>query len=192
MKEETKVENISQFKASHFIQNGGTGLLKLYNSSISKVLQSIKDEKQDSLKSRKTQKWTLEKQKLFVDEVGKKLGIVDKHHFHLWYKVKRNDFAKLGGGGLIMGQYSSSIYRMLSKIYPDFDWLPWEFENMPRELSKDPLVLRKAIRYIENELNIKNLSNWNSIPLETLRVMKAFKVIRNNGVSENRLSRVRF
>lgn len=66
---------------------------------------------------------------------------------------------KFDGAGLSF-RYNSSVYAMLKEVYPEHDWLPWEFERTPPGVSRDPEVLEKAVSYIEKRYNITDPTDW--------------------------------
>ena len=63
----------------------------------------------------------------------------------------------LGGGSLLN---TTSLYSLLSTIYPDFDWLPWKFDTCPHRYFEDINNQKKFIEWAKNELKIKEINDW--------------------------------
>jgi len=53
--------------------------------------------------------------------------------------VTKNDIILHGGGGLLQ-RYKNSIYHFLKAVYPDYLWLPWKFNRVPRAAFGDSEV----------------------------------------------------
>jgi hypothetical protein len=62
----------------------------------------------------------------FLTWLGKRLGYESKSD---WYKVRRADFRDNLGNGFI--KRFKMPYLGLKAAYPNYDWLPWMFENVP-------------------------------------------------------------
>ena len=69
------------------------------------------------------------------------------------------DFFKLGGEGLLK-QCGSSPYKLLSTVYPDYDWLPWKFDRCVSYYWDDIKNQRKFMDWAGKELGIKEKSDW--------------------------------
>lgn len=40
-----------------------------------------------------------------------------------------------------MDFYDQSLYKALSAVYPDHEWIPWLFSATPHSFAKDPSSL---------------------------------------------------
>ena len=49
---------------------------------------------------------------------------------------------------------------MLTSVYPEYDWLPWEFSQVPKHYWEDVKNKRKFMDWAGNKLNIKDMSDW--------------------------------
>src|SRR5260370_447037 len=58
----------------------------------------------------------MKNQRNFLDDLAKKLNIRNPQD---WYGVKNANFQKLGGGKLLC-QYKSSLYRILKTLHPEY------------------------------------------------------------------------
>jgi hypothetical protein len=59
-----------------------------------------------------------ENQRKFMDWAGKQMNVNDMSD---WYNVTRKDLCSIGGRSLLM-KYNNSRLRLLSEIYPKYDW----------------------------------------------------------------------
>jgi hypothetical protein len=79
-----------------------------------------------------------------------------------WYQISTKDFIKNGGIG-ILTYYGGSLYLILKKIYPEYDWKPWLLNNTPRSFWNKKDSIPNYIKWLENQLNIKTLDDWYNI-----------------------------
>ena len=49
---------------------------------------------------------------------------------------------------------------LLSKIYPNYEWLPWKFKHIPSKYWKDDKNKIKFIDWVGKQLGIKDESDW--------------------------------
>lgn len=50
--------------------------------------------------------------------------------------------------------------------FPDYDWLPWKFINTPKLYWEDISNQKKFVKWIETELNIKEMDGWYNVSLK--------------------------
>ena len=62
--------------------------------------------------------------------------------------------------GTLLNQQASSLYKVLSVVYPEYEWLPWKFSNCPRNFWDDEKNQRKFMDWVGKELKIKDMSDW--------------------------------
>ena len=102
-----------------------------------------------------------------------------------WYNVATNvpktnkkqflfqkDFKKIGGISIL--KRFGSLYALLNKIYPDFDWLPWKFTRTPKGYWEDPANQKLWIDWATKKLNIKEMSDWYKITMKVLKICVFF------------------
>ncbi len=49
-------------------------------------------------------------------------------------------------------------------VYPEYDWIPWKFKQVPRGFWADEKNHRKFFDWLAKELNMKTLQDWQSVP----------------------------
>jgi hypothetical protein len=65
------------------------------------------------------------------------------------------------GGAKLLNKYKDSPLRMLSTIYPEYDWLPWKFnEPCPPNYWESVNNQRKFIDWAGKQLSVKEMSDW--------------------------------
>ena len=62
-----------------------------------------------------------------------------------------------------MRKYSYSPPLLLSKMYPDYNWLPWKFKKCPRKYWDDVNNQRKFMDWAGKMLNIKDINDWSKV-----------------------------
>jgi hypothetical protein len=67
------------------------------------------------------------------------------------------------GASYLLNKYSNSTFLLLSKLYPEYDWLPWKFSTCPRNYWNDMKNQRKFMDWAAKELKIKDMSDWYSV-----------------------------
>lgn len=100
----------------------------------------------------------------YLDWLGNRLGF---RAMEDWYKVKRNDFYKHNGGGFI--KRFKTAYRALNDAYPDCDWLPWKFENVPVGFWQDETNRKWYLGWLAEQLELKSADDWQSLTAKDLR-----------------------
>jgi hypothetical protein len=104
-------------------------------------------------------------QRKFLDWASTQLNIKDMSD---WYKITKkvtryHNFLvllflkKLAEIGLCL---PGPLSTFLSNVYPDYNWLPWKFDNCPHNYWTDLKNQRKFLDWAATELNIKDKSDW--------------------------------
>ena len=52
---------------------------------------------------------------------------------------------------------------MLKSIYPEYDWLPWKFKQVPKGYWDDIANHHKFIEWASKELQIKDKRDWYNV-----------------------------
>jgi len=152
----------SDLKMAHFEAFHSLGLLQRFNNSPELVVKAAGE---DYHREKKPMNYwsSLENRKAFVCELGAKLGIKENEK-ERWYDVSSAVVLKEDGGGrLLRGIYHGSMRDLLSAVYPEYDWLPWKFQHIDRVTWQSPAVMKKAVAYLEKELQIKTTDDWYTI-----------------------------
>jgi hypothetical protein len=62
------------------------------------------------------------------------------------------------GGGHLINLYDSSPHKLLSGLFPEYDWLPWRLS--PLNFWNDKKNQRKFMDWVAKELSITDMSDW--------------------------------
>ena len=73
--------------------------------------------------------------------------------------VDFKDLINIGGANLLR-LHSNSMIKLLSAVYPDFEWLPWKFDTILRHFWPDIENQRKFMEWAGKQLKIKDKSEW--------------------------------
>jgi hypothetical protein len=77
---------------------------------------------------------------------------------------------------LISQMYNGSLLQLLSSVYPDYDWLPWKFEERLQNYWENANNQRKFMEIASKKFDIKELSDWYKISRKvTLPIYKSTK-----------------
>jgi hypothetical protein len=85
-----------------------------------------------------------------------------------WYGLKKTDILDRGGGRLLDDYYNGSIARAICSIYPEFQWQPWRFTNVPSSFWRTLENQKIFMEWIEKKLEIKDPDGWIGVGTETL------------------------
>jgi hypothetical protein len=168
LKDKVGVKSISDLQKKHFLENFGAGLLVQFQSSPHAIVASIGPE---STLPKGTKKFydSTDSQKRFAESLAVKLNF-DPLDFEKWYNVKTKDVYEHGGKHFLGKHYGYSLYRFLKSIYPSFDWKPWKFKSISKDLLEDPSVLKEVASFAEKEFSISDPADWHRVrPIDIKR-----------------------
>lgn len=72
------------------------------------------------------------------------------------------DFTALGGD-VLLKKYNNSIFRVLSTMYPEYEWMPWYSTKCPSGYWDDFKNIMKFMENLAVVLNIKEMKDWYKI-----------------------------
>ena len=97
------------------------------------------------------------------------------------------DWNKIGGNPLLYAIHGSSFYSMLSSVYPEYDWLPWKFNYLPRNYWDNVNNQKKFMDWAGKELQINEMSDWYNVHFQVENSLKfrpiEQKIIELGGLS---------
>jgi hypothetical protein len=103
-----------------------------------------------------------------MDWAGKQLNIKEMSD---WYNisVKVTYILFIGdspqelqniGGSSLLNIYKVSPTRLLAAVYPEFDWVPWEFERCNRNVWTNVEDQRAFVEWAGKKWGINDMSDW--------------------------------
>jgi len=111
---------------------------------------------------------------------GSKIGATPSD-LKAWYSVDRPLLKKLGFPRRLLSKYDGSLYALLRRVYPDYDWVPWKFKRFPSLADEDPNILPEALNYLERECKIKGPNDWYGITTAKLEELGVAALISRHG-----------
>ena len=93
------------------------------------------------------------------------------------------EYTKLGGLSLLVLKYSASPYKLLSAIYPDYDWLPWKFPKSLKNFWTDVKNQRKFMDWAAKELKIKEMDDWYNVTPKELSDLGGITLVMHHSNS---------
>ena len=69
---------------------------------------------------------------------------------------------QVGGSNLLL-IHGNSLFKVLSTLYSEYEWLPWKFQNSPRHAWENIETQKKFVEWAGKELKIKNKNDWYNV-----------------------------
>jgi hypothetical protein len=112
-----------------------------------------------------------------LDRIKIQLGL---QHWNDWYSVRNHQVIQLGGGGLLQ-YFGGSLSSSLTSIYPNHNWEPWKFHQIQRGLWKKEKEVQRFVVWLENQLEIKEISDWYRINRQVIRRVAPTTIMEYHG-----------
>ena len=117
----------------------------------------------------------------YLNWLGRKLGFNAKSD---WYQVKRADFRENLGRGFI--KRFKMPYLGLKAAYPNYQWLPWMFENVPVGFWDEQSNRRWYLTWLGKQLRFTRVDQWEGLTADQLRSHRGNGLIAKLSVKEIR------
>src|SRR4051812_46748803 len=104
---------------------------------------------------RKVERW----ESTFMAQVAHKQNVKSMED---WYKITREDIVA-NGGSTLLSKYRDSPFKLITSTYPDHEWLPWKFQNVPKGYWADKSNERKFLDWLHGALRFKDMEDWYKI-----------------------------
>ena len=154
---------------------GAGTLLDLYGGSFPKLLSAVyPNHPWDVTKfhAKHRNYWSsLENQKEFMDELGKKVGIHSETDFDKWYD-QTIDFIESNGGRRLSIIHKGQLGSILTNVYPNYNWRLWRFHRGIRRVLQSEDEVNKMLEYLETALDIRQPEDWYRVTIENLNSLK--------------------
>jgi hypothetical protein len=105
-----------------------------------------------------------------LDTLGKKLGVKQLDD---WYAVDVNTVTS--ELNFIVNYYNGSLYKALKELYPQHDWNPLKFSNVPKGYWQNPNTAKhfhSLFRKWKKQHNIQRLRDWYQLPPEQVKLFQ--------------------
>ena len=146
--------------------NYGASLLrKYYNSTTSQLVTSLYPEYEWlfwKFTSAPKNFWdSKENQLKYITWLGEQLGYTTEED---WYKITGNDYKENHGSGLLSNYYDDSCpYKLLTSLYPEYEWLFWKFTSAPKNSWDSKENQLKYMTWLGEQLGYKTKEDWYKI-----------------------------
>lgn len=148
-------------KQSDFKKNDCGGIIHYFKGSIRAILKDAYPEYEwlpwkfhsttrGFWKDRENRIW-------YLKWLGKKLTFSNPEH---WYKIKRRNFFDNYGGALLNHWYHGSPIAAAQEMFPDYDWIPWFFLQVPRGFWLSDENCRDYMAWLEKQLGYTKPEHW--------------------------------
>lgn len=126
---------------------------------------------------------SLENQRRYLEELRRTLGHSQTTtDLSEWYSVGYSDFAAHNGLGLLVHKYGGSLYHLLRTVFPEYDFLPWRFKKVPKDLFDDQLTISKLKALLEKDLRIVTFEDWYRVTQSQLAEIGLANVFGGKGM----------
>jgi hypothetical protein len=97
--------------------------------------------------------------RIFMDWLAEQLCI---NYCEDWYSLDKITLNKWAGSQLSK-KYQGSIIQATKKIYPNTNWLPWRFQDLPEDFWKNSENRMEYSEWIIHRMDIINEDDWLNI-----------------------------
>jgi hypothetical protein len=108
-----------------------------------------------------------ETRRLFFECLGRRIGF---SCFNDWYSIDRTTVNNRGGGYILARYYNDSLVDALADVFPEHQWLPWMFKQVPRHYWSDSNNCRAYLEWVAPALHVETVEHWYSVSANDLRL----------------------
>lgn len=152
-------------------QNGGKSVLATFKDSPQALLKAafpklILYPWRFKTKVPKNYWVSLDNQRCFIETEAKRLGFEKYEGF---YKFTGKIIADCGAYGAIK-KYKESIFFMLKTLYPEYNWLPWKFVQVPTSFKwKKQENIKEYCDWLYKTLGFTSNDDWYNLTQEEIK-----------------------
>jgi len=97
-----------------------------------------------------------ENRRRYMEWLGQKLNF---DNLDDWYKITKTHF-KNNYGGTLLNCYDGSSTLAVMDIFPEHNWKPWLFHQVPARFWEDPKNIKQCMEWLGNQLGLKQTTDW--------------------------------
>lgn len=79
-----------------------------------------------------------------------------------WYRIQQSDLYERNGYG-VMDHFDCSVQQFLKAVYPDYDWIPWLFEQVPNKFWGKQENRIAYMNWLAKSLGYKKPEDWHQV-----------------------------
>lgn len=143
--------------ADDFHRNRGRTLLVIHHGLVRTITKLIRNPNWHIWKFGMCPKnfWSDEDNRVaYLTWLGEQLGY---HEPEDWYQITGELMGQHYGKTLVV---SGSFPELLSELYPDYQWLPWKFQQVPFRFWTDPANRSWYMKWLGKELGYRRREDW--------------------------------
>ena len=73
----------------------------------------------------------------------------------------------------ILDEYDNSHIKLLMRVYPDYNWLPWKFKITNEDFWSERSNQLKYMSWLANHLNFKSNEDWYKVLYKVISQIKS-------------------
>eukprot|EP01114_Cavostelium_apophysatum_P014945 TRINITY_DN3988_c0_g1_i1.p1 TRINITY_DN3988_c0_g1~~TRINITY_DN3988_c0_g1_i1.p1 ORF type:complete len:821 (-),score=192.21 TRINITY_DN3988_c0_g1_i1:289-2751(-) len=118
-----------------------------------------------------------QRQKAFFRHLGK---LKNFSKFEDWYSCYPSEVVNHGGAG-ILDLNQQSLAKSLQISFPEYDFQPWKFVNLPRGYWEETANLKKFMELASHQLGIQKLDQWYEVSVSEFEILGGGPLIASHG-----------
>jgi hypothetical protein len=113
-------------------------------------------------------------QRSALERIGEELGVKKLED---WYNISSKQVSKKKAR-FIKTYYNGSLFKALTKLYPEYEWDPLQFAKLPQYYWNDIANQRNALDRIGKELGVQKMDDWYKITSKQVKKTKAAFIVK--------------
>ena len=110
----------------------------------------------------------LKNQRKFLDWLASLLQIKE---YKDWYKIDSKTI-KSHNGNALLKIYNDSPSKLISNVYPNYEWLPWKFNSVPNKYWDNINNQQLFMKNLSQSIGIKEMTDWYKLTTQVTRYHK--------------------
>jgi hypothetical protein len=70
---------------------------------------------------------------------------------------------------MLLNYYKDSTSSALATVYPDHEWLPWQFKRSPKSYWASLENQRTFMEWVKKQLGLSKLDDWYSVKVQQVQ-----------------------
>ncbi len=109
----------------------------------------------------------------YITWLGRKLGYENPED---WYQITTKDFVNNRGSGFLE-YYGQSPFLVVKRHFPNFDWKPWLFHQVPSGFWDDLSNCCAYAKWFEAQHKFKSIEGWYGITQDDIHELKGMGIM---------------
>jgi hypothetical protein len=97
-----------------------------------------------------------------------------------WYKIGHTQFVNYAPRAATLLRYSgNSMLKLLSSVYPEFEWFGWKFLHAPQRYWSSMKNQREFFDQLGTQLGITKFEDWYQVRFQHLKELRVLSIIQH-------------